>query len=543
LGVVDGFVYDITTHRGQLAIVGSFNNAGGVPASRVALWDGAAWTSPGGGFVDTGGSTQCVASFQGELYVGGSLYDFYQGLRYITKWNGSAWESPGGGANYDVFTLVATPDALFMGGLFTTVGDDIGCIGVSRWDGKQWLPLATGINDHVYCVEQFQGEIIIGGRFNQAGDAPARSIARQVDGRWQPMADGLAGTVFDLQAFRGEIIACGYFNNNKATEPRNIARWDGETWQSLGDGFNQWSIARAMTIFQGDLVACGHYIIGNSFPSSSHIARWDGEQWSPMGTGANNFPGTPVALTVYHGRLIAAGASGSGNALPVVAEWNGQRWLPLNGLGQPGYYATVNALAVYQGDLIAAGDFIRPLGIPGRDIARWDGHEWHSMGAGPSLGQGVGGDIWSLAVAGGSLIAGGLFIDMDNLPANSIARWDGESWSAMAGGVRGGYPLVRQLNRIGGTLYVAGGFTIADEQVSAHLARWQIGGSCAGDIAPDSADGEVGIDDLLAIISSWGACPAPPQACPANINTAGPSATSVDIQDLLSVIGGWGPCP
>ena len=57
------------------------------------------------------------------------------------------------------------------------------------------------------------------------------------------------------------------------------------------------------------------------------------------------------------------------------------------------------------------------------------------------------------------------------------------------------------------------------------------------------SDGEVNIDDLLAVISAWGPCPAPPALCPANIVTAGASATVVDIDDLLAVISAWGPCP
>jgi hypothetical protein len=63
---------------------------------------------------------------------------------------------------------------------------------------------------------------------------------------------------------------------------------------------------------------------------------------------------------------------------------------------------------------------------------------------------------------------------------------------------------------------------------------------CAADIAEN--DGVVNIDDLLAVISAWGPCPAPPAACPANIASGGASANAVDIDDLLAVISAWGPC-
>jgi hypothetical protein len=64
---------------------------------------------------------------------------------------------------------------------------------------------------------------------------------------------------------------------------------------------------------------------------------------------------------------------------------------------------------------------------------------------------------------------------------------------------------------------------------------------CPADIT--GSDNAVNIDDLLAVISAWGECPAPPASCPANIVTAGASATQVDIDDLLAVISAWGPCP
>jgi hypothetical protein len=296
-----------------------------------------------------------------------------------------------------------------------------------------------------------------------------------------------------------------------------------------------------MTVFQGDLIVCGGYINTAGGVPVQGIARWDGQNWHAMGTGANAFPGEPASLTVHNEKLIAGGDGGFGASAPVVAEWTGQHWAPLEGLGQPAYNTTVNAFANYQGDLIAAGDFIRPGGA-GRDIARWDGTQWHSMGDGPSLGQGVGGSLWAVAVGGGNLIAAGQFIDMDDLPANCIAQWNGVEWSAMAGGLRGGNQLVRQLTRIGDSVYAVGGFTIADERVSAHLARWQIGGTCPADIAPESADGEVGIDDVLAVISAWGACPAAPEDCPGNIIATGASAAAVDVEDVLAVISAWGPC-
>ena len=61
------------------------------------------------------------------------------------------------------------------------------------------------------------------------------------------------------------------------------------------------------------------------------------------------------------------------------------------------------------------------------------------------------------------------------------------------------------------------------------------GTCCAGDI---DASGAVDVNDLLAVVTTWGPCPAPPQTCPADIVIN----NIVDVNDLLQVIANWGPC-
>ncbi len=59
---------------------------------------------------------------------------------------------------------------------------------------------------------------------------------------------------------------------------------------------------------------------------------------------------------------------------------------------------------------------------------------------------------------------------------------------------------------------------------------------CAPDIAPaPGGNGQVDVDDLIAIILNWGPC----SGCAADINHSG----AVDVDDLIAVILGWGLCP
>jgi hypothetical protein len=64
------------------------------------------------------------------------------------------------------------------------------------------------------------------------------------------------------------------------------------------------------------------------------------------------------------------------------------------------------------------------------------------------------------------------------------------------------------------------------------------GPACPADIAPSGGNGNVDVDDLLAVINSWGPC----TGCSADI-APGPNGNgAVDVDDLLMVINSWGPC-
>ena len=71
--------------------------------------------------------------------------------------------------------------------------------------------------------------------------------------------------------------------------------------------------------------------------------------------------------------------------------------------------------------------------------------------------------------------------------------------------------------------------------------------TCLPDIAPlPTGNGLVNVDDLLAVINTWGNC-ADPNQCPADIAPAGPVGGPigndiVNVDDLLAVINGWGTC-
>jgi len=97
------------------------------------------------------------------------------------------------------------------------------------------------------------------------------------------------------------------------------------------------------------------------------------------------------------------------------------------------------ALAVYNGALIAGGDFTTAGGVTCNDIASWDGSAWQPLGGGLS-GGGLYAGVYALAVYNGALIAGGSFTTAGGVTCSRIARWDGNTWQSLGSGMDDGYP-------------------------------------------------------------------------------------------------------
>jgi hypothetical protein len=109
-------------------------------------------------------------------------------------------------------------------------------------------------------------------------------------------------------------------------------------------------------------------------------------------------------------------------------------------------------------------------------VAKWDGTSWSALGTGVSGSFDV--YVYSLAVSGSDVYAGGHFTGAGGTPVNYIAKWNGSAWSAMGAGVQepfgNSYQGVYALAPAGGDLYVGGLFTLAGGRASTYLARLSI---------------------------------------------------------------------
>jgi hypothetical protein len=180
-------------------------------------------------------------------------------------------------------------------------------------------------------------------------------------------------------------------------------------------------------------------------------------EWDPDGAG----PATP--LLVFAGTFGAIGNIAAANIAafdPLTGVWS-----PLgSGLVGPLSYECVNAITVFQGEVFVAGRITSAGGVPVNSIARWNGSSWSGLGAGLAsggTGQGIGS---CMVVDGASLVVGGLFQNSGSTLLNNVARWNGASWSAIGGGLGTPSSYVRAIGRDAAGGLIAGGYATGGMQ-------------------------------------------------------------------------------
>jgi hypothetical protein len=145
-----------------------------------------------------------------------------------------------------------------------------------------------------------------------------------------------------------------------------------------------------------------------------------------------------------------------------------------------GVEGEVDALEVYDDGtgraLYVGGDFATAGGVAANDIAKWDGASWSALGSGMSGGF-FSTSVFALTVfddgSGPALYAGGAFNTAGGVGANSIAKWNGTTWSALGSGLDSSVrALVKFDDGSQPAPYAGGEFTSAGSVPANHIATW-----------------------------------------------------------------------
>jgi trimeric autotransporter adhesin len=510
------------------------NFGAGIPANRIAHWNGSEWSALGsGGGNGVGNRVNALAVSGSDLYVGGDFTQANLGApitaNRIARWDGGEWSSLGGvggnGVDNSVLALAVSGSDLYVGGGFTqaNVGAPITANRIARWDGGSWSPLGSGdgngVSDQVTALAMSGSEIYVGGIFisaNVGAPITANRVARWNGSNWSVLGsgdgNGVSSTVRVLAVSGGELYVGGLFTQANVGAPitaNRVARWSGSSWSALGsNGGNGVNIrVRALAVSGSELFVGGLFTVVGGV-AANNIARWNGSNWSAVGSGGGNgVNGEVSALAVSDSELFVGGAftqANLGAAISVrnIARWDGDEWSVVGSDNGNGVNSTVSALAVSGSELYVGGwftevNFFAGTGIPANRIARWNGSEWSALGSGD--GNGVNATVSALAVSGSNLYVGGVFTQANigaPISANHIARWNGSSWSALGSGSGNGVnSAVSALAVSGSELYVGGAFTQANvgAPITANrIARWD-----GSDWFPLGSGGGNGVSDQV----------------------------------------------
>jgi hypothetical protein len=290
-----------------------------------------------------------------------------------------------------------------------------------------------------------------------AAAAPEAAAAKEVPVETMLAPDGtlrLDGT------FRGIVDISGW---NVTLDPENGPVFTPQgltyTWGNLGTGLDGLVTGRVNTI----AVSGTTVYIGGDFtdlggnPNIDYIARWDGTNWSPLLSGTAGLTSTVHAIVLSGTEVIAGGAfqnAGGNSNANYLARWNGTQWTGFISGTTGGITGTVFTLALSGTHVYAGGAFTDAGGNTNADyIAYWDGG-WRNLGTTP-----LNNNVYTIVFSGTHVYAGGVFTDTipsSSPPPSRIAYWNGSIWTPLGGGFTTGN--VYAITIVGNNVYAGGDF-------------------------------------------------------------------------------------
>jgi hypothetical protein len=360
------------------------------------------------------------------------------------------------------------------------------------WDDGFGFGSDNDFNARVFAIAVVDNDVYVGGRFTTAGGLPARSIAKWDGKTWSPLGGGpdncrgafCLRTVYALAGKDKDLYAGGNFLSISGVLANQVARWDGVDWSSLGDGVQICNLSNdcvtplSLAATQGGIYAAGRIITDvGSFDTISvlrGLTRWDGNFWAVQ----DQVTGINAIVAIYAievgpkgiyvgGAFNAAGSTAANN----IAFFDGSKWSGLGG-GVQGCAGTspafpcsayVYTTAALDADIYVGGAFSSAGGIPANNIAKWDGDKW------TPLGVGANGPVRKIAINRNIIYVGGEFTSIGGVEANGIARFEGDKWSALGSGVAGYVDAIAFKDN---EVYLGGVFGKAGGKTAHNFARW-----------------------------------------------------------------------
>ena len=262
---------------------------GGAEPGFVARWTGSGWDL----FATFDQSVNALTVFDDgtgpALYAGGS-FSVAGGVAAtgIARWAGAAWSPVGAGlggascARAETLEVLddGTGDALYAGGCFETAGG-AAADGVARWKNGSWTAVGDGLSE-VYALEVFDDgsgrALFAGGGFqsNSSGSVPLSYVAKLENGQWRPLGEGVGNQVYALGTFDfgsgPSLMVGGTFTTAGGLSVYGVATWSGAGWGSVGS----LGAVRDFAVLDDGLGPVLYAGVSNE------LQRWNGTAWEKL---------------------------------------------------------------------------------------------------------------------------------------------------------------------------------------------------------------------------------------------------------------------
>lgn len=336
-----------------------------------------------------------------------------------------------------------------------------------------------GVDGRVNATLSSRHGLIAAGSFTTIDGETINGIAllQESPRRWRPLGSGISGEVFSLAVIGDYLYAGGEFDSAGGVAARNIARWSfaSSAWEPIVDrGTNGVDgLVRAIGLFNGKGVIGGDFRSAGPEPAIG-IATFDTITFRfaaivPISVSDNDVASVYAMDTVggnlyVGGRFDAVGSISARN----IARWNGSTWNTLGMAPNDGVNGRVHDVMSDSGRMVVAGEFVRSGIVEVVGVSEWDPatESWHGYVV-PT--QNLRGAAYAVARSGDDLIVGGPFTGAGFTEVTGIVRLRGRSWNIMGGDLSG---TVNTLAVHGGNVIAGGSFDGVSGKTIFGLASW-----------------------------------------------------------------------
>lgn len=185
----NGYIHVLHEWNGMLIVGGDLTKTGTLWGG-LGGWDGTNWNGFGTLFATGIGGVRALATYQGDLVVGGS---FVVSPNYtkIARWDGAAWHAFGTGipgptvSGPTVLDLKIYDGLLYAGGSRGSFTPPPEAQAIQVWDGSCWGTLGSGITEgspfsvpFVASMAELNGSLYMGGNIGAVGGPLSNGVVR-----------------------------------------------------------------------------------------------------------------------------------------------------------------------------------------------------------------------------------------------------------------------------------------------------------------------------------------------------------------------------